>query len=104
MKDFSNTVNNVVTLATAKDAEGKPLNRGELAGAYGIWTSEKKEELTPEALKGWARRRIALYRGWIANLEELMNDCNKLSFTALSTAEMEAMLKERKEAEAGEVA
>lgn len=101
MKDFVNSVNNVVELATAKDGEGKPLNRGELASAYGIWTSEKKEELTPEALKGWARKRIALYRSWIANLEELMKDCDKLSFAKLSTAEIEALLAERKRAEEG---
>lgn len=101
MKNFENTVNAVVELATAKDAEGKPLNRGELAAAYGIWTSEKKEELTPEALKGWARKRISLYRGWIANLEELMKDCNTLSFSKLSTAEIEALLEARKAAEAG---
>ena len=101
MKDFVNSVNNVVELATAKDGEGQPLNRGELASAYGIWTSEKKEELTPEALKGWARKRITLYRGWIANLEELMKDCDKLSFAKLSTAEIEALLAERKKAEEG---
>lgn len=99
MKDFINSVDNVITLATAKDAEGKPLNRGELAAAYGIWTSEKRDELTPEALKGWARKRIALYRYWIANLEELMKDCDKLSFSRLSTAEIEALLAERKKAE-----
>ena len=71
MKEFTNTVENVITMATAKDANGNPLNRGELASAFGIWTSEKKEDLTPEALKSWARKRINLYRGWISNLEGL---------------------------------
>lgn len=101
MKNFANTVENVVAMATAKNEKGFSANRGELACAYGIWTSEKSEELTPEALKGWARKRIALYRGWIANLEELMKDCDKLSFAKLSTAEIEALLEARKKAEEG---
>ena len=104
MATFINTVENVIAMATAKDAEGKPLHRGELASAFGIWTSEKREDLTPEALKGWARKRISFYRGWISNLEELMRDCDKLSFAKLSTAEIEELLKARKEAEEGAVA